>query len=387
MSTPDYDLPALRAQFEVVRSGLTYLNHAGMSPLADPVRDALLDAAHRIARLGSGAYDELATPLEPGLKQQIGSLLNTDPAGVALIQNTSTGINLLAHSLPLSPGDSVLVTNEEFPSNVYPWLNLAGRGIETRIVPSAEGGVSVDALRQHCDRSTRVVSISAIQFFSGRREQLAEIGQFCADHGLWLIVDAMQAAGIIPIDMQAMGLHAVVAGGQKALMGPPGQGFMALSPQLLDQLHPVFAGPLSVRRWERWMHYELDFREDAARFDLGTFNLTGMAGLSAALHLLMALTPQAISEWVTHLSNLVIEDLLARGYRVATPRPSELHAHIVTFEWPGDPVFAVQHLKDNGIILRPHADQQGRQYLRISSHCYNTEQEVLSVAETLEGVR
>ena len=384
LTKPAYDLASLRDQFEVTRQGLAYLNHAGMSPLPTPVRQAMVEAIDRMAREGSRVYTEYLTPLLEDLSQLVARLVNAQAEEVAFVQNTSTGINLIAQSLPLRQGDNVLLCDVEFPSNVYPWLNLAQRGIETKIIPSRDGGLTLEGLEAARDTRSRVVAVSAVQFFTGRREDLMELGQYCAGHDLWLIVDAIQAAGIVPIDMQEMGIHALVTGGQKALMAPAGQGFMVIRSDLIEQMQPIFAGATSVANYEHWLHYDLSPRPGAARFQLGTANIAGLAGLRAAIELLLEIGVEYIAEWVTHLSDLAIADLTERGYRVITPADPGHHANIVTFAWEGDPEAIVKALERRNIILRPHQDAAGNHYLRISSHCYNTEEEVLCVGEALE---
>jgi cysteine desulfurase / selenocysteine lyase len=381
---PAYDLEALRAQFEVTEAGIAYLNHAGMSPLARPVKQAMIDAIEAMAQEGSQVYSRIQEPAHEEALNALGRLVNCTPDEIAFVDTTSMGLNLIASSLPLHAGDNVLLCDTEFPSNVYPWQNLGRHGIETRFVESRNGGLSIDALDAKRTSRSRVVAVSAIQFFSGRREHLAEIGQYCAEHNLWLIVDAMQAVGIIPIDMTAMGIHALAAGGQKALLGPPGQGFMAIRRDLIEQMSPVFAGPLSIIDWDHWLRYDLTFRPAARRFEMGTTNLTGLMGLLAAVNMVLELGPLNISEWVTSLSDIAIEDLTARGYQVVTPNASAEHAHIVTFAVPNDdPAKLVQGFLHAGIILRSHEDAAGNAYLRISSHAYNTVEEIQRVGKVL----
>jgi cysteine desulfurase / selenocysteine lyase len=384
INQPAYDLEALRAQFEITETGQAYLNHAGMSPLALPVKQAMIDAIEAMAQEGSQVYTRIQEPAHDEALRALGKLVNCAPDEIAFVDTTSMGINLIANSLPLKSGDNVLLCDTEFPSNVYPWLNLKRHGIKTRFVETRKGGLSLEALDAKRNARSRVVAVSAVQFFSGRRENLAEIGRYCAQHNLWLIVDAMQAVGIIPIDMEAMGIHALAAGGQKALLGPPGQGFMAIRRDLLEQMSPVFAGPLSIVDWDHWLRYDLTFRTAARRFEMGTTNLTGLMGLLAAVKMLLELGPENISEWVTHLSDIAIEALLALGYQVLTPLACAEHAHIVTFAVQDDPSQLVQRFQDAGIILRSHEDAVGNGYLRISSHAYNTVEEIQRVGKVLE---
>ncbi len=385
-SHPAYDIDSLRQQFAVVRDGLTYLNHAGMSPICDPVQEAMSTAIDLMTHLGSEAYEQLRENIATSLHQDLGQLVNAEPEEIAFVENTSSGINLIANSLPLERGDAILVCDTEFPSNVYPWQNLERRGVTLQMVPTREGGLTLDEVDQGCNKHTRIIAVSAVQFFSGKRENLSQLGNYCKAHGLWLIVDAMQAAGIIPLDMKAMGIHALAAGGQKALMGPPGQGFVAIRQELLEQMTPAYVGPLSFEEWDRWLVYNRMPRQGARRFDLGTSNLIGMIGLQASVRLLLGLGIEEICTWVTHLSDLAIAQLKQMDCTMVTPESPEDHAHIVTFSVGHNPEPYVTALRKQGIILRSHYDASGNGFLRISSHAYNTEEEVLQVGHVLGDV-
>lgn len=381
--TPSYHLGELRQLFEPAQAGITYLNHAGMSPLPRPVREAMHNAVETMAHEGSGAYSSLLEPLLPELRKKLGRLVGCTEAEIAFVESTSYGLNVIAQSLPLRQGDNILICDREFPSNVYPYQNLRSKGVQTRLIPTDNGGLSLDEVDKHRDSQTRVIAVSALQFFSGKREPTSEIGTYCKEQGLWLIVDAMQAAGIVPIDMEQMGIHALAAGGQKSLLGPPGQGFIAIASELLEQMTPIFAGPVSVVNWDKWLSYDLVFLPNARRFDMGTYNIAGIAGLDAAVSLLLRLDPKNIIDWVTYLSNIAIHDLQTRGFRVVTPASPQDHAHIVTFAVKGNSADLVNHLEQNGIILRAHDDVLGNPHLRISSHAYNTVEDVLRVGKVL----
>jgi cysteine desulfurase/selenocysteine lyase len=382
---PVYDLQTIRKQFSITEEGITYLNHAGMTPLAASVQAAMEAAIDAMARYGSGAYERVLMPLSESLRIGLAALVNASPGEIALVPNTSTGLNIIAQSLPFNPGSNVILCDIEFPANVYPWLNLARqKDVETRIIPAQAGGLALQALDAARDGRTQAVAVSAVQFFTGYRAALKELGAYCAEHGIWLIVDAIQAAGIIPLDIKAMGIHAIVAGGQKALCGPPGQGFMAIQADLLERMQPVFVGAVSVEGWEHWLNYDLTLKPGADRFEPGTANIAGIAGLDAAVHMLLDLGVENIGRWVIHLSDLATDDLTARGFDVITPHAPDQHANIVTFAWPGDAQNAVQRLAERGIVMLAHQDSKGNPYLRLSSHCYNTQGEIRTVGEIIE---
>jgi selenocysteine lyase/cysteine desulfurase len=382
-TSPAYDLETLRQQFAPAREGLAYLNHAGMSPLPLVTQQAMQAAISAMADKGSGVYEETFAVMD-ALREKAAALVHTKVEEIAMVPNTSTAINFIAQTLPLEAGDEVLLCDVEFPSNVYPWQNLAGRGVKTRLVSARKGGLDIALLEEELRPETRVVAVSGVQYFTGRREDLEAIGALCAAHGAFLVVDAIQAAGIVPLDMDAMNITALAAGGQKALMGPPGLGFMALRASLLEQTRPPFLGATSVVDYLDWLLYDTTPQPDATRYHMGTPNIAGVYGLDASLGMLLELGVAHISTWVEHLSRVAIADLTDRGFEVITPRQAGRFANIVTFAYPKDAFEGVRALQQRGIILREHMNAQHEFYLRIATHAYNTEDDVLRVGEALE---
>jgi selenocysteine lyase/cysteine desulfurase len=332
---------------------------------------------------GSDAYDTVLEPLLEQIPAKLSKLLNCAPDEVTYVESTSMGLNMLAQSMPLQAGQNVLLCDLEFPANVYPWLNLTSKGIQTRFVSNKNGGLSIDELDKMRDENSRVVALSAIQFFSGRLEQIKDIGSYCREQGLWLVVDAMQAVGVSLIDMDTMGIHALVAGGQKAVLGTSGQGFMVIRRTLLEQLSPIFVGAVSVEGWDAWLNYDMKPRSGASRFRMGTSNIVGLAALDAGLDLLLHLDPASIYEWVQTLSAAAMDDLSARGYSIVTPQERGHFANIVTFAVDSDPGGLAAKLREAGVILRSHMDRDGNPFLRISTHAYNTVDDVLRVGHVL----
>ncbi len=396
IAQPAYDLAAVRAAFEVTER-CTYLNHASISPLPRPVVDVL----HR-------ATDQLAlnptTFFFPGPKAPFGdifatfademaALIHAANAGeVVGVTSTSLALNLVAQALPWHTGDNVVLVDIEFPSNVYPWMALQRRGVEARLVPPDAGGASVAAFEPYVDDRTRLIAASAVQFFTGHRADLAALGAFCRERGILFAVDAIQAAGHMPIDVQAMQIDILAAGGQKSLMAPPGWGFLYVRDDVCTEAQPTVIGPNATEEWEHWLKYDPRPRRGAARFMTGTTNVLGMIGLVESVRFLRGLGLEAIDAWTQHLAQVAIEDLTARGYEVITPA-----AHlgpIVTFRVGGADLSAdeararamLRHLSDHGVYVTKHWDAARRPHLRLSTHCYNTEDEVRRVGALLEEI-
>ena len=372
--TPYPDVKSLRQLFPVTRS-CAYLNHAAIGTLSDPVRTAM--EAYLMHRSASGDEGDYAT-LDKELRAALARLVHGNPEEIGFVQNTSEGLNLIANGLPLAPGENVLFCDMEFPSNVYPWMNLERRGIEARCVPHHGGGLTLERVEAHADDHTRAVAVSSVEFLTGFRTDLAAIGRWCRAHNAYLVVDAIQSLGVLPMDVEANHVDFLACGGPKWLMGPGGQGFIYVRQELLNELHPVFAGCISVEGWADWRSYDLTFLPDASRFDLGCANFIGRVGLLAAVRLLLSVGIEAVEAWTLHLTDLLIEDLQARGYEVVSRLDRRHRSAIVTFAVPRDPQAALETLQEADIVI-----SQRESYLRVSPHCYNTEQEILRIGETL----
>ena len=312
------------------------------------------------------------------LRAVLAWLINGTPQEIAFVQNTSEGLNLIAHTLPLQSGDNVLFCDLEYPANVYPWMNLQRRGIEARCIPHDRGGLTVEALEMYADDRTRVVTASSVEFLTGFKSNLQALGTWCSEHGVYFVVDGTQSLGVTPLDVQACQIDFLSCGGRTWLMGPPGQGFIYCRQELLDELLPPFAGHLSVAGQEDWHKYDLTFLPDACRFELGCANTVGQIGLLAAVRFLMDIGIPAIERWTLHLTNLLIEEIQQRGYEIASNVQPEHRSAIVAFSVPGKVDEALDLLTEAQVVV-----SKQEQYIHVSPHCYNTEEEIARVGEVL----
>lgn len=368
------NVASLRQLFPVTER-CAYLNHAAMATLSAPVREAM--TAHLAARATSGENTDYEDPSDE-LREALAVLINSDPQEIAFVQNTSEGLNVVANALPLNPGDHVVYCDMEFPSNVYPWMNLERYGIEARCIPHDGGGLTVESLARYADDSTRVVAVSSVQFLAGFRSDLAALGAWCREHGAYFVVDGIQSVGVLSLDVRACHVDALACGGPKWLMGPAGQGFLYVRRDLLDELQPPFAGCVSVAGWEDWREYDMAFLPDARRFELGCPNVVGQVGLLAAVQLLLGLGMEAVEARARHLADVLVEDLRRRGYwLLSNPLPAH-RSSIVSFSVPGDVNRAYNDLLAADVVVSRRED-----FIRVSPHFYNTEEEVLRVGDVV----
>jgi cysteine desulfurase / selenocysteine lyase len=305
---------------------------------------------------------------------------------IALLPNTSFGINLAALALPMERGRRVLVSDREFPANVYPWMALAeSRGVRAEIVPATPAGTPDEArmLEEVARGDVAVVAVSAVQFTDGWVADLGALGRACAEHGAWLVVDAIQALGQLPLDPRAAGVHLLATGGQKWLCAPFGTGFAWVARELVERLEPPVVGWTSMAAsadLERVTGYRYRWVEGARRFEVATQPFHDYAAFAASLALLDEAGPAAIRAHVLALLEPLAAWLRERGAEVAGDPAPERRSGILAFRTP-DTGAAYRALLAAGVgcVLREGA-------VRLSPHLYNQPEDLERVMEALDGV-
>lgn len=380
-----YDLTTLRQTEFPLSHNYIYFNHAGISPLPARTRDRVRWAVDELAAQPSDFWFNHGMAATDDFRQGLANLINAaDPQEVVPVSTTSFALNSFAQSMAWSPGDNILFCDVEFPSNVYPWMSLERDGVEVRQVPAIDGGLTLEALEPLVDERTRLVAASAIQFFTGHRTDLETIGAFCRERGILFVVDAIQAIGHMPFDVQAMNIDVLASGGQKSLLALPGIGFLYIRSPLCAKLQPRLVGSNATIDFLHWLDYDMSFLPGAQRFSMGTPNLPGIFSVCASLSLFQELGVDNIDQHTGHLVDYAIELLSRKGYRVVTPAGA--HGPIVTFQ-SGLSVQAtdalVEQLRQRRVALVKHLDAAGTAHLRLSFHCYNTTEEIDRFSEIL----
>jgi len=302
-----------------------------------------------------------------------------------LVPNTTAGINLVAEGFPWREGDNVVTLANEFPSNQYPWMNLASRRVDTRRVPVEDGRVDLDRLADACDERTRIVSVSWIGYASGWRMDLETLVTLAHERGALVFLDAIQGLGVFPIHAGRVGVDFLAADGHKWLLGPEGAGLLFIRRQHLPLLRPLSVGWNSVVHAHDFSHIELRLRPDAARYEGGSRNMVGHLALGASLRLLSSLglsaDTSALADRVLAVTDYAASRLEAIGGEIKSCRHAPHRSGILAFELPGrDPVELRRRCLQAGVVLSVRG---GR--LRISPHAYNDERDIDCLVEVLRG--
>ena len=308
---------------------------------------------------------------------------------IALVGNTTAGISLIAEGLDWRPGDNVVTLADEFPSNVYPWLNLRDRGVETRRVPTeVSGRLELERLAEACDERTRIVTVSWIGFATGYRQDVERIASIAHEHGALMFLDAIQGLGAFPLDVNALGIDFMAADGHKWMLGPEGAGIAYIRREHLEQLRPLGPGWHSVMPGQDYTHIELNLRPTAARYEGGSQNNAGFLAFGASLELLRGLGEESIAAAVLDITDRACERLTEIGAKIVSDRRlnyrgGQQRSGIVAFEFPGrDPMAVKRHALRQDVVFGCRA---GR--LRISPHAYNNEEDLDRLIDSLISFR
>ncbi len=358
-----------------------YFDHAAVAPLPRATQEAVVAWAQQAAEDGDTVWPSWQKRVEE-CRTLAARLLDADPAEVALIHSTSEGIGLVAEGYPWRPGDNVVTLDNEFPSNQYPWMNLATRGVETRRVPAdPQGRVDLKLLDAACDARTRIVSVSWVGYVSGWRTNLDELAELVHRRGALLFVDAIQGLGVFPLDVSKTPIDFLAADGHKWMLGPEGAGLFYLRREHLDLLRPIGVGWHSVAHASDYNSIELKYKPSAARYEGGTQNMVGFLGLAASLELLLEHGQQAIGERIVALTDQLCERLLQSGATIYSPREGDHRSGIVSAEFPGrDSLEIKQRLLKAGVVCSARAGK-----LRLATHAYNNEADIERLIEVVAG--
>lgn len=378
---PGYDLVQLRQTEFPWTETTVYLNHASVGPLPERTRMAL-DAFNlkRAAPFQLPDRELMQTLAES--RRLASQLIGAQPEEIALTINTGFGLSLAARALPLRAGDIVLASDREFPANVYPWMLLKELGVTLELAPTTPQGWPDEEylLERLLDPRVRVLSVSLVQFSNGYTVDLARLSAATRASGAYLVVDAIQGVGQIPVDIRSTPVDLLACGAQKWLLSPWGSGFVYVRRELVRELKPTITGWMAYEGtddFSRLTQYNDTLRGDARRFELITLPYQDFAGMNASLGLLLNLGIPNIENHLRALQEPVVAWAARSGARVVSPT-GRRGSGILCVAPPnvGD---AFRALKAAHIVcsLREGA-------IRISPHAYNTREEMEQVVEVLE---
>jgi cysteine desulfurase/selenocysteine lyase len=368
-------------EFPVTREKI-FLGHAAVCPLPRRVAEAI----ENYLRLAT--TDDQETVL-PGARfretrRLAAQLLHAQPEEIALVGPTSLGLSYVADGFPLRKGDNVVVYLDDYPSNVYPWMALAERGVQVRLLKIKElGRIRAMDVQGQVDENTRLVALASCHFVSGWRIDLQAIGRSLRERHIAFCVDGIQTLGAFPTTVEQVDFLAADA--HKWLLGPCAAGLLYVRKEWQERLRPTVYGWHNVRCPDYVAQETLVFKPDGRRYEAGSANLLGLVALEAALGLLLELGIEAIAVELLRKRQWLVPALQAKGYSILQADAPPAHASaILSIRRPDTDLPALhQKLTDANIITSLRADRTGQRYLRLSPHFYNTDAELERVMEML----
>jgi selenocysteine lyase/cysteine desulfurase len=359
------DVAAIRRQFPVTER-MVFLNNAAESPLSLPVRrrlDEYLDQA-------AWAPDK-RPPARHAVRPLLARLLGGSPEEYALVTSTGVGVGLAAAGYPWAPGDNVVVPAGEHWNNTFPWLALRTRGVEVRVVPlGADQRLDPVRLAEQVDGRTRMIAVAAVNHLSGFRSDLRRLSRIAHDRGAVFVVDGVQAAGVVPLNVDDDGIDVLAGAGFKWLLGLHGTGYVYVRKSAWDRIQPVLPGMFAA---EDDLH-ELRWLPSAQRYETGSLSYALFHAWTAGLEMILEIGVPAICARVLDLTSRLIVGLRARGLTVTTPAAHvEERSAIVTFTAASQNANRALHdrLSSEGIGISLRAG-----LCRVSPSFYNTEDEI-----------
>jgi selenocysteine lyase/cysteine desulfurase len=359
-----------------------FLGHAGVCALPRRVAEAI---AHYSFNATQGDQEALLPLFKIQKSRELAAkLLNAQPDEIAFVGPTTLALGYVANGLPLRKRDNILIYHDDYPSNVYPWMALAERGIEVRLINVRElGKIRAVDVQGQADENTKLVALASCHFISGWRINLPAIGKFLRQRGIYFCVDGIQTLGAFPTTVEHIDFLAADA--HKWLLGPCAAGIFYVRKELHDVLKPTVVGWNNVRCPNYVAQEQIAFRSGAHRYEAGSDNLLGLVGLDAAMELLLEVGIDNIAAELLRKRTWLVPAIQEKGYTVLQPKaPPENASGIVTFFKPQIEMSELHaKLMAANLFTSLRADRSGQQYIRLSPHFYNTDTELHRVLEAL----
>jgi len=371
--------PEVRALFPVTQR-LIYFNHAAVSPPPTTTIQAVEAQLRDVHENGSRNFRSWLAVKERA-RGLLAGLLGARPEQVAFMRNTSDALSTVANGIDWRAGDNIVIFSREFPSNIYPWLRVRDAfGVEVRMCEEREGRIDTAELESLIDDHTRVVAISHVQYASGFRIDLARLGRVARQHDALFVVDAIQALGVLPVNVEADLIDGAAGSSHKWLWGPEGVGYLYVSDRARERIQPTLVGWVSVPDPDDYLNFDQGWNRGTLAWETGTGASALIHGLKASLELLATFGVQKIANYLEELTDYLCERLKEKNYEVVSSRAPGEKSHIVCIRHLDglSAMHLYHHLGERKIVTAPRGDR-----LRISPHLYNTSLEVDELIKAL----
>ncbi len=358
-----------------------WLNNCGTTPISSKSLKAVHSFLEGYSK--AGVFTDVANyrQVKNNIKNILSQLLNCDPLELCLIHNTSEGMNYISHSLKLPENSKILLLENEYPSNYYPWEHWKEKKMEIVTLPMAQNTEEwLDNVEKALKQNISLVSLSPVHWCTGQVLPIEEIGSMCKKAGAYFALDGSQAVGAVPVDLKKAKVDFMAMAAWKWLLGPLGLGVMYVSISNLDKLTPVFKGTASVEGAEEYLPYKSKWKQGADRFEISTPNFNDWIYFESSLGLLNNIGFSHVLKRLSELSRYLESGLLERGYRLAADSSDIEKSPIVSFNKANKNMEQLSRQLTKHKII--HALRLGK--IRFGPHVYILESQLDQVFDILD---
>lgn len=357
---------------------LIYLNHAAVAPWPARTAEAVRRFATENESHGAQHYPEWMK-VESDLRNNFSRLINApSPDDIALLKNTSEALSFVAHGLEWQPGDNIVISNQEFPSNALVWHSLKDKGVKVREIDFFCDASPEAALLNAIDKKTKLLSISSVQYASGLKMNLPILGEGCKRKNVLFCIDAIQSIGAIPFDAEEFQADFVMADTHKWMLGPEGVALFYCRPELRDQLTLHEYGWHMLEDMSDYTATDWNITHTARRFECGSPNMLGIHGANASISLLLEVGLDKIEEELIKRTCYTLDCINENAtLNLITDNSSERLSGIITFQSSKiESQKLYQELMKNNVICAPRGGG-----VRFSPHFYTNLSDIKAAVE------
>jgi cysteine desulfurase / selenocysteine lyase len=365
-----------------VNQELIWLNNCGTTPVSRRTIENVMRYLEAYSKLGVFNDLEKYATVKQRITDILSKLINSNLDEIGIIHNTSEGINFISQGLNLERGDEILLLENEYPSNVYPFQHWEEKGVHLKFIPLADSPVHfLENVKSILSPRTKVISISLVHWCTGMPLPVTEIGQICKEREIEFILDGAQGVGLIPVDVKKMNISYMAFPAWKWLLGPLGLGGIYVAKDRLATMKTIFKGQSSVINADEYLPYKSEIRPGADRFEYSTGNFTDWVYWKSTLEMLSEIGFTKVQDRIYFLKEYLSDELRKKGFEIYSDSFPEVKTGILTCAKSGvDSTQLVKKLRDNKVIA---AMRLGR--VRLAPHIYNSTVQLDRVVELLDS--
>lgn len=376
----DIKLERYRSEFPFTKN-VTFLNHASFGPIPVRALKKTLEYYDVLSLKKLADMDKITFGMMDKIRSYLAKMIKAKPSEIGLVPNTSYGLNIIANGIDWRKGDKILLSDIEFPANVYPWLNLRKKGVRIKFVKSRKGFFDIDNLLKAIDAKCKLLALSYVQFFNGYKNDLETIGKICEEKDIFLVVDGIQGICCLDLDVRKCKIDFLACGGQKWLLSSLGTGFFYLSEKAKMKIKPAFFGWLGVDwklNWADLLRYNLKPFSSVRKFEIGTYPFSNLWTMYSSLELLSEIGIKKIEKKVLNLLDLLINYLQDSPYQIKSSLDPKHRSGILSFS--GKDISKFYHALEHKKIIVSLRENS----IRVSPHFYNSAEEIEKLIQVLK---